>query len=70
MKNAPLSAGSKGIYVKEAKGKVTYIVEGPFEGEPEDGRIEVTKVKKSHPVKYTGSWYVFGTYQGEASVEV
>ncbi len=59
----------KGTYLKEAKGKVTYIVEGPLGGEPEDGFIEVVKVKKSHPTAYTGSWYIFGSYQGEASVE-
>ena len=60
----------KGTYVKEAKGKVTYIVEGPFEGEPEDARIEVTKVKKAKPAKYAGSWSVFGSNEGEATVEV
>ncbi len=60
----------KGGYVKEAKGKVTYIIEGPFAGEPEDGRIEVTKVKKSSPAKYAGAWFIFGEDEGEATVEV
>jgi hypothetical protein len=58
----------QGPYVKEAKGKVTYEIDGPF-GEPEAGFFDVTKIKRSHPAAYRGPWYLYGTYYGEVTIE-
>jgi len=58
-----------GTYVKGGTGEISYVVEGPFAEEPEDGLIEVTKVKKSIPAVYKGSWSVFGADEGEATIE-
>jgi hypothetical protein len=57
-----------GSYVKEPKGKVIYDFYGP-EGEEDAGYFEVTKVKKSHPAKYEGTWWTFGEDYGAATVE-
>lgn len=57
-----------GPYVKGQKGKVVYDFYGP-EGEPEAGYFEVTKVKKSHPAKYEGTWWTFGASYGAVSIE-
>jgi hypothetical protein len=57
-----------GPYVKEAKGKITYEINGPF-GEPEAGAFYVTKIKKSKPALYIGPWYLYGSYYGEVIIE-
>jgi hypothetical protein len=57
-----------GSYVKEAKGKVTYDFYGPY-GEEDAGYFEVTKVKKSHPAEYAGTWWTFGEDYGAVSIE-
>jgi hypothetical protein len=58
----------QGPYIKEAKGKVTYDINGAF-GEPDAGVFEVTKIKKSHPAAYKGPWYLYGVYYGEVTIE-
>ncbi|HUB35838.1 MAG TPA: hypothetical protein VL972_03375 [Solirubrobacteraceae bacterium] len=58
----------QGPFVKEAKGKITYYGNGPF-GEPEVAVFGVTKVKKSHPAIYIGTWYLYGEDYGTVIVE-
>jgi hypothetical protein len=57
-----------GPYVKEAKGKITYEINGPF-GEPDVGAFYVTKIKKSKPALYYGPWYIGESYYGEVLIE-
>ncbi len=58
----------EGAFVKEAKGKVTYEINGPF-GETDIGSFAVTKIKKSHPAAYEGPWYIEGIYYGEVTIQ-
>lgn len=58
----------EGAFVKEAKGKITYEINGPF-GETDVGTFEVTKVKKTHPVIYAGTWTLEGSDLGEVMIE-